>query len=189
MKPRGAMHKRQFSNLFLITVFVLMTLPFFVTSQDLITRILSITGISDMIQSYIIPIEVKLVIAMLQLLGIPAIGDGRLIVLQKGGLEVFRAQIIWSCIGWQSVVLLGYTLTTGVSGKHTLESRIEAIVIGLMGTFWVNIIRIVIIYLLGFYFGQLPAFIFHNFLGTLMVVAWLFFYWWLVYTFILEEKA
>lgn len=165
-----------------------MTLPLFVTSQDLITKILSITGFSELLQKYIIPWEVKLVVVILSLFRITATGDSRLIVLYRATGEVFRAQIIWSCIGWQSVVLLLVTLITGLSGRYTLSSKLETIIIGLMGTFWINIARIAIIYLLGFYLGKLPAVLFHNFAGTLMVIAWLFFFWWFSYSYVLEEK-
>ncbi len=170
-------------------VIFLMTLPLFVTSQDLITRLLDVTGLSILIQKYIIPIEVKFVLALLQILGISAYGDTRTIVLPGAVGGDFKAQIIWSCIGWQSVVLLLVTLITGLSGRYTFSSKIETIIIGLMGTFWINIIRIAIIYLLGFYLGKLPAVLFHNFAGTLMVIAWLFFFWWFVYSFVLEEKS
>lgn len=188
MVKKPNISKQQFSNLFLLTVLFLMTLPLFVTSQDLITKILSITGLSELLQKYIIPWEVKFVVVILSLFRITATGDSKLIVLYGATGEVFRAQIIWSCIGWQSVVLLLVTLITGLSGRYTLSSKLETIIIGLMGTFWVNIARIAIIYLLGFYLGKLPAVLFHNFVGTLMVIAWLFFFWWFSYSFVLEER-
>lgn len=181
--------KRQFSSLFLALVIFLMTLPLFAVSQDLITKFLNLSGLSGLIQSFIIPIEIKFVVATLSLLGISAAGDGKLVVLQQGSIETFRAQIIWSCIGWQSVVLLIATLITGFTGKYTLISKFEAIVIGLIGTFWINIIRIDIIYILGFYFGKLTAFFFHSFMGTLFVVLWLFLFWWFSYRYVLEEKV
>lgn len=189
MNSKVNITKKQFSTLFLITVVFLMTLPFLITSQDLMTRVLSLTGLSEIIQKYIIPLEVKFVVALLSLLKIPASGDTKLIVLTNSTGEVFRAQIIWSCIGWQSVVLLGVSLITGLKGQYCLGSKIETVIIGLMGTFWVNIFRIVIIYLLGYFFGQLPAVLFHNFAGTLMVIIWLFFYWWFSYAFVLEPKG
>ena len=188
MDNQPSLEKRQFSTLFLWLTILLMTLPLFITSQDLITKLLESSGLSTLIQNYVIPIEVKFVVATLSLIGVPATGDTRIIVLFGQTREAFRAQIIWSCIGWQSVVLFLVTLITGFSGKYTISTKLETIVIGLMGTFWVNILRIVIIYLLGFYFGRLPAVLFHNFAGTLMVVIWLFFFWWFAYRFILEEK-
>lgn len=179
---------KQFSTLFLFLVFFLITLPLFLTSQDMITKLLDFTGLSYMLQHTVIPIEVKFLITILSLLGIPASGDLRTIVLQGGNGEVFRAQIIWSCIGWQSVVLVFATLYTGLKGNYTFISKMEVLFIGLLGTFWVNIFRILLIYLFGYYFGKLPAVLFHNFAGTIFVVAWLFAFWWFSYRFILEEK-
>lgn len=189
MDNQPSLEKRQFSTLFLWLTLLLMTLPVLITSQDLITKLLESSGLSILIQDYVIPIEVKFVVAILSLIGVPATGDTRIIVLLGETREAFRAQIIWSCIGWQSVVLFLVTLITGFSGKYTISSKLETIVIGLMGTFWVNILRIVIIYILGFHFGQIVAFIFHNFLGTLIVIAWLFFFWWFAYKYVLEEKV
>ena len=157
MRTKNDITKKQFSTLFLITVVFLMTLPFFITSQDLVTRILELSGLAGLIQHYIIPIEVKFVVAILQILGLPATGDLKTIVLPGGVSGGYRAQIIWSCIGWQSAVLLAVTLLTGLRKKYTLGSRLETVIIGLMGTFWVNIFRIVIIYILGYHFGQLIA--------------------------------
>lgn len=188
MKRKLNLEKIQYLNLFLIVTFILLTMPLFLTTQDLLTRILSVTGIAGIIQDYIIPLEVKFVAAILLFLKIEVVASDRLIVLYQQGIEVFRAQIIWSCIGWQSIVLLLVTLGTGLSGHYVFRSKLETIVLGLLGTFWINIIRIVIIYILGYYFGQLPAVIFHNFASTLTLMIWLFFYWWFAYNFILEEK-
>ena len=188
MKGKIDISKKQFATLFLITVVFLMTLPLFLPFQDVITRFLAFSGLAGLIQNYIVPTEVKFVVAFLRILGMAATGDTRIIVLQGGVDGDFKAQIIWSCIGWQSVVLLAVTLITGLKGQHSVSSKIEVVIIGLMGTFWVNIFRIVIIYILGYHFGQLIAVLFHNFAGTLMVIAWLFFFWWLSYSFVLEEK-
>lgn len=180
--------RKQYSNLFVVTVLLLMAMPLFVTSQEFLTRLLDLTGISLVIQNYIIPIEVKFVIALLGFFKVEAIGDNRIIVLEQAGREVFRAQIIWSCIGWQSTLLVAVTLFTGFRGGFTRGSRLETVIIGLLGTFWVNIFRIVLIYLIGFRFGQLPAYLFHNVAGTFMTILWLFVFWWFSYRFVLEER-
>lgn len=180
--------KRQFSNLFIVLTLVLLTLPFFLTSQDLITKLLNYTGLSYVIQRYVIPVEIKFVAVILSIFRIQFVADDKVIVLYRGGIEAYRAQIIWSCIGWQSVVLFFVTLVTGFKGRYTPGSKIETMIIGLMGTFWVNIGRIVIIYLLGYFLGQLPAIIFHNYIGTFVIVGWLFLYWWFSYSYVLAEK-
>ena len=188
MRHKSSTHKQQFSNLFIILVVVLITLPLFITSEDLITKFLSYSGLSVLTQKYVIPVEVKFVAAILSIFKIQLVANDRLLVLFKGGTEAYRAQIIWSCIGWQSVVLFFVTLFTGLKRGYTWGSRLETIIIGLMGTFWINIGRIVIIYLLGYYVSHLSAVLFHNFAGTFMVIAWLFVYWWFSYSYVLEER-
>lgn len=183
-----SLEKGQFSNIFLFTVLLLMTLPFFISSQELITSFLDFTRLSVLIQNYITPAEVKFVLVMLHFVGIKAIGDSHTIALTGSGGSVFRAEIIWSCIGWQSLLLIVFTLLSGLRGSFTPQTKAETIIIGLFGTFWVNILRIFLIYVVGFYFGQNSANLFHNIFGTIVTVAWVFFFWWFSYKFLLEEK-
>lgn len=181
--------KKTFTTLLFITVVILMLLPFITTFNEFLTRIVEQIGFYRIIQEAVVPYEVKLIVAFLHLFHIQAFGDSRVVFLMRDGAEVFKAQIIWSCVGWQSFILLLLTLLTGLQGNFSLSSRIETIIIGIFGTFWMNILRISLVYLFGYYFGQLPATLFHNYASTLMIIVWLCFFWYVSYTYFLRETA
>lgn len=180
--------KKTFQMLFLATVVILLVLPFVTTFNEFLTRIVENIGFYQFIQHIVVPPEVKLVIVVLQFFHIHAFGDDRVVFLMNQGKEVFKAQIIWSCVGWQSIVLLGFTFLTGMQGEYKGLSKFEVIVIGLFGTFWMNIFRISLVYIVGYYFGEFPSSIFHSYASTIMIIIWLFFFWWFSYKYLLEQK-
>ena len=61
-------------------------------------------------------------------------------------------------------------------------------VIGFLGTYLVNIFRLVAISLLAVSLGGLPTILVHEYLFTLIIVAWFFGFWWFAYSFVLETK-
>ena len=106
----------------------------------------------------------------------------------KDGVNQYT-YIAWNCIGWQSLLFFLLTAWVGFQGeKFTFSSKIKAWLIGFLGTFLVNIIRITLVILLAYYFGQNIAIIFHDYGSTFAVIGWLFFFWWFAYRFVLEEK-
>ena len=74
-------------------------------------------------------------------------------------------------------MLLAFTFVTGLQGPYKLRSKLMAVLIGLEGTFLINIIRILIPTLLAYRFGYLPAIIFHDYLGTLLTLLWMGVFW------------
>ncbi|MBI3485945.1 hypothetical protein HY025_03270 [Candidatus Daviesbacteria bacterium] len=96
----------------------------------------------------------------------------------------------WNCIGWQSLLLLGITLYVGLkNAKYTLYSQIEAILIGLLGTFIINILRLCLIVIILSLSKPIFAVVYHDYLAAIVTILWLFFFWWFCYKFILEEKG
>jgi exosortase/archaeosortase family protein len=51
------------------------------------------------------------------------------------------------------------------------------IVIGVMGTLLVNIVRVTLVCLIAAWWGYVPAVLFHDYGGTLMIIGWLFAFW------------
>jgi exosortase/archaeosortase family protein len=88
-----------------------------------------------------------------------------------------KIYINWNCIGWQSFILLALTIVTGLQGPYTRRSKLITILIGLEGTFLVNIVRILIPTLLAYYMGYIPAIIFHDYMGTLLTLLWIGGFW------------
>jgi len=80
----------------------------------------------------------------------------------------------WQCAGVQSLFI--YTCTVLLLLKKmdiSLVHKIVYFVIGAIGTFLVNVLRIVSIYLIFMYQGEEAMQAFHNFYGELYSIAWI----------------
>ncbi len=101
--------------------------------------------------------------------------------------NIYRLFISWNCVGWQSLILLGLSLMVGLRGPMTLATRIEVIALGVLGTLLVNIARITVVCALAALVGYLPAILFHDYGGTLLLVAWLFTFWLIAYRWLVPD--
>jgi len=97
--------------------------------------------------------------------------------------------ISWNCIGWQSLILLGISFFSGLRGGQALGSRLQVIVIGACGTMLLNLARVAMVAALEATWGHLPALIFHDYGGTILVIGWLFVFWTAVQRWILVTPA
>ena len=180
--------KNTFVTLFLILVLLLMFFPLMSTFNDILTRIvINLRGYA-FIREVIVPFEVRMVAVILTVLGFDVGVTKEYVVL--GSSAPFIAEIVWNCIGWQSLLFFIITAFIGLQGdKYTNVSKIKALIIGALGTFWVNILRIVVVVLAAYFFGQSTGLIIHNYGSLLAVILWLFFFWWFTYSFVLEERS
>ena len=109
--------------------------------------------------------------------------------LAIGEKNPFLIEIAWNCVGWQSLLFFLLTGWIGFQGdRYTNWSKVKAWIIGFLGTFLVNLLRIAVVALIAYYFGQNVAIYFHDYGSTLAVIGWLFVFWWFSYSFILETK-
>src|SRR3989441_8084521 len=154
---------------------ILVALPFVTTYNDLLTAGAMRLGVVGPLQS-VSPIEARMVVALLQILGVHAAAAGSQLVEWDAGGRATNLFISWNCIGWQSLVLLGASLAVGLRGLSG-EARLQIFVIGLLGTVLVNILRVALVCVLAAAAGPTPALIFHDYGGTLMTVGWLFAFW------------
>lgn len=178
--------RETFITIFLILVLVLTLLPFMATFNDILTRIVINLKGYWFIRDIIVPFEVKMVGGILILLGMQVSITKEYVIL--GQSNPFIAEIIWNCIGWQSLLFFILTCWVGLQGdRYTNASKIKALFIGLLGTFLINILRIVVVILVAYYIGQLTGAIVHEYGSLLVSIVWLFFFWWFVYSFVLEE--
>ena len=169
----------------IMAAILIMILPFVTTFNEFLTRIVETTGLDVLLTDWVVPIEARMLSVILGFLGIPSQVSDTTIYLDKGGFFL-PVYISWNCVGWQSFILFAVTLTTGIQGTFTWASKIEAVVIGLMGTFLVNLLRIASVAVVAFYFGQLPAVTYHDYGGTIIILLWLFAYWWFSHGWLLE---
>jgi len=185
--PETKSQKNNFQSIAVIAALVLITLPFVTTFNELLTKGIMSIQIYRVIQNWVVPGEVKIVAVILRAFGIFSKVSQSSIYLKKGSEEL-AVFISWNCIGWQSVILFAITLITGLQGPYTLKSKAETVTLGLLGTFLGNIFRVTLVTLFAYFFGQLPAIIFHDYGSTLMIILWLLVFWYGSYTFILERE-
>lgn len=177
--------KKTLSTLFLILAVALMLLPFLTTFNELLTRIVLRTELFRFIENLVVPYETVLVRGILSLWGVETV-PGTVSIIKNGRVD--NIFIAWNCVGWQSVIILLVSLKAGFSGNFTKISRLETLLLGVLGTFLINLFRIAAIIIVFFYFGKVPAMVIHDYSSVLITILWLFFFWWFSYKFVLEEK-
>lgn len=176
--------KRTFALIFALLTILLVVLPFLVTFNEALTHLVEKFNLYVWVQERVVPVEVKMVGVLVRPLGIDY-------VAYKGGMAVngTYARMTWNCIGWQSLFLLIITLVAGLkSGSFTFWSKIEAIIIALLGTFMINLLRLAFIVILFTISRPVYAIVYHDYLAAVVTIVWLFFFWWFSYSFILGEK-
>jgi len=62
----------------------------------------------------------------------------------------------------------------------------ETILIGLLGTFLVNMARLALIVIILAYSRPLFAVVYHDYLAAIVTILWLFGFWYFAYSFVLE---
>ncbi len=175
-------------TLIAITCALLMLLPLVTTFDDLLTAWALRLGANNPLQS-IVPVEAGMVVSILSLVGIKAAASGSHIVVWDGAGSMHTLFISWNCIGWQSVLLLGVSFFSGLRGRQSLESRLQVVVIGVAGTMLLNLARVALVAALEATWGHLPALLFHDYAGTIIVIVWLFAFWFAVQRWILIAPA
>lgn len=175
-----------FALLLALTAIILVVLPFVSTFDDVLTQIGMRLGIAAPLQ-VIVPAEVRVTVAVLGLFGIHAGAAGNQLVVWNASGSPQTLFISWNCVGWQSLILLGLSLVVGLRGQMPLASRFEVIVFGVAGTILVNIVRITVVCMLAALAGYLPAVLFHDYGGTLLLVVWLFIFWLIAYRWLVPD--
>src|SRR3990167_6902586 len=179
--------RNTFLLLFAMLVLVLILMPFLATFNDILTRIVINLRAYSLIRDYVVPFEVRMVAVILTVLGFDVGVTREYVVL--GRTEPFVAEIIWNCIGWQSILFFIITAYIGLQGnRYTNLSKFKAFLIGALGTFLVNIIRIAVVVVVAYLFGGFTGRIVHDYGSLLAIIGWLFFFWWFSYSFVLEDK-
>lgn len=185
------MQKNTFKLLFLGLVVMLVALPFVTTFNSALTAVINKVGFYKVIQETVVPFESRFVVTIIRFLGVPAflspLGETADFVLVKGK-DYFPVDLQWNCLGWQSLLLLFISFLVGFQGNFTRLSKLECIAIGLLGTFLVNIFRMVFISVGVYYVNTIFALLIHDYFAAFVTILWLFFFWWFSYSFVLETK-
>ena len=175
-------------TLLLILVFLLMSLPLFTTFNELLTKVVEKTGTYVLLSKYVVPFETRAVSLVLRPFGIDSSPTISHLFIDRPDGRSTGIYFSWNCLGWQSGILLLLTLFTGLSGSFSIDRKVETILLGLSGTFLINLARISFVVVIAYYFGQIPATLVHDYGGTLFTIGWFFFFWWFSYSFVLEPR-
>jgi exosortase/archaeosortase family protein len=177
--------KQVFIVIFLGLTLMLSVLPFVVTASELLTRIVEGNNLYLWIQNNIVPVEAKMMGALLIPLGYGyEFSPGNSSIVVNGQVM----GITWNCLGWQSFLLFFVTLLVGFRGRYSKLSVIEALGIGMLGTFWLNIFRMMFTVLLAVHLPSVFRIVFHDYLAAGTTVVWLFGYWWFIYSYTLVSS-
>jgi len=182
--------RREDVNLTLIalTCALLMVLPLVTTFDELLTAWAIRLGADNPLQA-IVPVEARMVVSLLGLVGVHAAASGSHLVVWDGRGSMHTLFISWNCIGWQSLILFGVSLISGLRGGHTLQSRVQVLCIGLAGTMLLNLLRVAAVAMIAATVGVGPAVLFHDYGGTILFVGFLFLFWTFAQRWILPSLA
>ncbi len=177
--------KAVYNTIFLLLVIILMTLPFLLTFNQVLTNLMEKFRLYKELQDFVVPVQVRIVTLLIRPLGIKPITYVNGFMINGTFLEM-----TWNCVGWQSLFLLGLTLLVGFkNGVYTLTSKLEAVVIGILGTFLVNLLRLAVIVVIFAYLRPIYGIVYHDYLAAIVTSAWLIYFWSFSYKFILEERS
>lgn len=177
--------KKVFLYIFLGFSLVLVTLPFLVSANEVLTRIVERNVLYLWVQGNVVPIEAKMMGVILMHFGYDYAFSPTNSIIVVNGISM---GITWNCLGWQSFLLLFITLFVGFRGQYSKISVLQALGIGILGTFWLNIARMLFTILLAVHAPAIFRIVFHDYLAAGTTVVWLFFFWWFSYSFVLEER-
>ncbi|HLQ62652.1 MAG TPA: hypothetical protein VK131_12400 [Candidatus Acidoferrales bacterium] len=155
---------------------MLVVLPFVTTFDDLLNTIGTRLGLEGAVQAVARP-EAHAVVGVLGWFGVRAVVAGPQILVWDAAGHAQYLLISATCLGWQSLILLGLSLVVGLRGPFDAGARLQVVVIGLLGTLLVNVLRMAAVALVAVQAGFVPAVMFHDYGGTALIVLWLFAFW------------
>jgi exosortase/archaeosortase family protein len=170
------------------TCAMLLVLPFVTTFDEFLTSVTKQVGLMQPLLSLAEP-EARAVVGILGFLGVKAQAAGGELYVWDWSGQRQAVLISTTCIGWQSLVLLGLSCLVGLRGRYPAEAKVQVILIGLLGTIFANLLRMTIVCLIAAEYGFWPAVLVHDYGGTLLIVAWLFAFWAFVHRWILGDQT
>jgi thaumarchaeosortase len=152
-------------------------------------------GTFTLLQSFV-PVTVTVVVFFLNLLGYGTStftgGEDGLGLTVTGANSSYSAIVSWSCAGSHSLFLYSFMIMLFLRGTSITRTRkIIYVVTGALGTFFVNVLRIMAILLAGVNSGASLATAFHEIYGEFFFITWMFVYLTIIYlleTRILNKK-
>ncbi len=177
-----------FLGLLAATCAMLLVLPLVTTFDELLTALTMKSGLLSPLVSLAVP-EARAVVALLGVLGVKAQAAGGELYVWDWSGQRQAVLISTACVGWQSLVLLALSSLVGLRGRFATESKIQLVVIGVLGTILVNLLRMTVVCIVAADFGFWPAVMVHDYGGTLVVIVWLFAFWAFAHRWVLRDES
>lgn len=178
-----------YQTILLLAAALLLVLPFITTFNEFLTKAVMELRLDWLLEDWVVPTEVRFVALILRPFGIEAVVTDAALYLDKPGSAFpIPVYVSWNCVGWQSFILFGITLITGLQGSNPVRRKVQLIALGLLGTFWMNLLRMSAVALVAYFFGSLPAVIFHDYGGTLVILIWLTVFWYALFNYFMGDE-
>jgi exosortase/archaeosortase family protein len=162
-------------------------IPFMTTINDFLATIAQRTGAASFLLQTLSSTESSIIAAVLsRIIGIHASSSGPFLSVSQA--QAINAYIDWNCTGWQSWIVLGVTMLVGLYGRYTTKSKVTCIMLGVFGTFAVNLLRIITIVLVAIYVSTTQALLYHTYGGTIAAIIWLIFFWYISFKYVLKKQ-
>lgn len=145
------------------------------------------TFIGDTIHSYFANFVVSVTVDFLNMLNYEASNIGNTLKLASDhGAQSFF--IGGGCSGFESVIffsVLGAFLLLKIKAERW--KKVLIITVGAVGAFFLNIVRVILLCLVYYWYGIGPMVTFHTNAGNLMFIGWVGFIWWISFKYIFKE--
>ena len=165
-------------------VALFMVLPLILTFNDVLVRIALRISIYKWLQDVVTPIQAGLVKSV-----VGPFVPGVFVEGDKVTAAGQTLKITWNCMGWQSLILYLASVTIAFKGiSYTMISKFQAMVLGIIGLFWVNILRMSFTVILAAISMPVFKLIYHDYLAAATTILFLVIYWWFSFKYVLEKK-
>ncbi|KYH38379.1 MAG: Exosortase EpsH-related protein [Candidatus Bathyarchaeota archaeon B23] len=166
-----------------------MMLPFIGTLNDLMAKVAASAGLDVFIEEKISPQMAAFVAALLTyVFKMEAASFGPSVYLMDRYLP-YKLLLNWNCVGWQSLLLLLFSLVAGLQGSHSRLSKVKCILLGLLGVVLLNLFRIAADALILRSYGPGVAIAFHDYATLPLTFLWLAAFWYISTNYILSPRG
>lgn len=126
----------------------------------------------------------NLITSMLNMLGISASASGNLVTVERIGQPL---AIDASCTGVKGMLAYGsLAILMILDVKATNKRKVLSTAIGFLGTFLVNILRLLTIFLAAYFFGIDAGMAVHIYLGYSLFIIWVLLFWTIAFKYLLK---
>jgi len=130
-----------------------------------------------------------LITSILNLLTITSSANGNLVTVYTKDRGIFSLIIDAPCTGIKGMLAYGsLAILMILDVKTTYKRKVSCTIIGLIGTFFTNILRLLTIFLACYFFGIEAAMAVHTYLGYSLFIIWVLVFWTIAFKYMLRPS-